>query len=125
VPDLPIGVTILVGVIVAVIVKILNPDIERLRTWIRQDNPISRRLRRRRAEADARRLLRAIRARAGGRLDATIAIEKAANQADVDDPGPALVLLSEQGLINLKQHGTRLIYVTLTPKGLRDAEDAV
>ena len=89
------------------------------RAW--QDNPVRRWWGRRRAEAEARLLLSEFRRRADGNLDHTIAIEKAARRADVNDPGPAVALLKERGLVVGTEAGTRSIYVRLTPKGLRAA----
>jgi len=86
-----------------------------------RDNPVRRRLGRRRAEAEARLLLSEFRRRAADNPDYTIAIEKAARRAGVSDPGPAVALLKERGLVVGAEAGTRSIYVRLTPKGLRAA----
>ena len=91
------------------------------RVW--QDNPVRRWWGRRRAEAEARRLLAEFRRRAGGNPDYTIAIEKAAQWVGVDDPGPGVALLKEQELVVGAEAGTRSIYVRLTPKGLRADEN--
>jgi hypothetical protein len=84
-----------------------------------RDNPVRRWWGRRRAEAEARLLLSEFRRRAAGNLDHTIAIEKAARRAGVNDPGPAVALLRERELVVGAEAGTKSIHVRLTPKGLR------
>ena len=86
-----------------------------------RDNPVRRWWGRRRAEAEARLLLAEFRRRAGGNLDHTIAIEKAARRAGVNDPGPAVALLKEREMVVGAEAGTRSIHVRLTPKGLGTA----
>jgi hypothetical protein len=102
--------TVAATVVSALILVLIN------RVW--QDNPVRRWWGRRRAEVEARQLLSEVRRRAGSNLDYTIAIEKAARSAGVDDPGPAVALLKERGLVVGAEAGTRSIYVRLTPKGL-------
>ena len=123
-PDLTVG-AILVGVIAGAILLVLKPDIEGLYTRIRQDNPIRRRSQRRRAEQEARRLLADFQQQANGNLIHAIAIDKSAARANVDDPGPAVALLKERGLIIGMEAGTRPTHVRLTRKGLRADENAV
>jgi hypothetical protein len=120
VPDLWLG-WIAVGVIATVIATFIVALIYRV--WA--DNPVRRWRGRKRAENDARLLLKEFQRRANGNLDYVIAIEGAARRAGVDDPGPAVALLKERGLVEGTEAGTRPIYVRLTPKVLRADENAV
>ena len=118
-PDLTIG-----GILTSVIALLLGTGLLVLIDRVWRNNPVRRRWDRRRAGNDARRLLNEFQRRANGNLRYTIAIDKAAARAGVDDPGPAVELLKELELVEGTEQGTRPIYVRLTAKGLQDAENA-
>jgi hypothetical protein len=132
VADLPLVWWIVVSLAVAVasglLVALTAPGVRSLIQHAWRASSVRQWWGRRRTEADAQRLLRAIRDRAertsSNPLDAQIAIEKAADQAGVDDPAPALELLRARGQIVHAHHGVNPHYVQLTPKGLREAENA-
>jgi hypothetical protein len=88
------------------------------RVW--QHNPIRRHRQRKQAEEEDSLLLWEIRVRSHDRLEAAVLIEKAAQQAQIENPAPALERLKSKGLI-IPAHGTSPAYVQITPDGLRAA----
>jgi hypothetical protein len=91
--------------------------------WVWRNNPVRRWLRRRRdrkrAERDAWILLKEFQRRAARGHGYTVAINWAARHAGVENPGPAVELLTEWELVERADAATRPIYVRLTPKGLQ------
>jgi hypothetical protein len=88
------------------------------RGW--QDNPIRRYWQAKQKEEEDRRLLWEIRLRSHDRLEAGVLIEKAAQQAQIENPAPALERLKSKGFIT-PAHGSSQAYVQITLEGLRAA----
>lgn len=109
--------TVVGGLILAGVLYLIG------RVW--QDNPITRRRDRRQTEADARRLLKEFQRRADRDHNYIVATHWAARHAGVEDPGPAVAMLKEWGLIEDTEQGAVEMFVRVTPEGLRAGENAV
>jgi hypothetical protein len=107
-----VAITVIGGLILAGALYVIG------QVW--RDNPLRRYWQTKQAEEEDRRLLWQIRLRSHDRLEAAVPIEKAAQQAQIENPAPALERLKGKGHI-IPAHGTSQAYVQITLDGLRTA----